>query len=79
MARGESKVIEGHAMHRDIFLEHLTTVLRAITTPPLPRNRTGISGRVSDRAAAGDPGGLLARPGQVIVEQEYWQQLPVVA
>lgn len=71
----ESAVIGGDAMDRDIFLEHLTTALRAITTPRFYETERGFQGELLVGLRRAIPGGFL--PDQAIIEQEYQKRLLV--
>jgi hypothetical protein len=69
-------------MDRDIFIEHLTTALRAITTPRFYETERGFQGELLVGLHRAIPQGFL--PERVIIEQEYHlmtvrQNVPSVA
>jgi hypothetical protein len=66
-------MIESEAMDRDIFLEHLTTALRAITTRRFYETERGFQGELLVKLQQVLPAGFL--PDQVIIEQEYQKVL----
>lgn len=69
MAGAESAVIEGDGMDRDLLIEHLTTALRAITTPRFYETERGFQGELLVGLQRAIPQGFL--PDRVIIEQEY--------
>ncbi|PLT19472.1 hypothetical protein CXP34_05765 [Ralstonia mannitolilytica] len=68
-------MIRGDAMDRDIFLEHLTTAFRAITTPRFYETERGFQGELLAGLQRAIPAGFL--PDRTIIEQEYQKRLLV--
>lgn len=68
-------MIESEVMNRDIFLEHLTNALCAITTPRFYETERGFQGELLVGLQRMIPVGLL--PNQAILEQEYQKRLRV--
>ncbi|MBN6738884.1 hypothetical protein [Burkholderia multivorans] len=75
MTGAENVAIEDNTMDRDLFLEHLTTALRAITTPRFYETERGFQGELLVRLQQVIPEGFL--PDRVIIEQEYQKRLRV--
>lgn len=62
-------------MDRDIFIEHLTIALRAITAPRFYEAERGFQGELLVELQRAIPAGFL--PDQAIIEQEHRRRLRV--
>jgi hypothetical protein len=69
----KNAMIEDHLMDRELFLKHLATALRAVTTPRFYETERGFQGELLVELRKVIPAGFL--PDQAIIEQEYQKRL----